>query len=199
MVLCSHRVVLPGSPSTCVLDTAIVPLPSFLLTIALLPLFFCLKKKFTENVIRLPDPYWLHNVYLVLVLAAFAMTILEMTRLSAQDLGVGLLPVTPIALSIIMVVLWVERRGRTRFMSVTFCLYWLFLAAVETVKVVRLNVLDETIPNKASSPEYPASDQLLDNAVMVALYWLFFIFELYNSIRMREVNKTQPYILHDLP
>ncbi|KAJ3849093.1 hypothetical protein EV368DRAFT_48001, partial [Lentinula lateritia] len=156
-----------GSPSTCALDTAIVPLPSFLLTITFLPLLFCLKKKLTENVRRLPYPYWLHNVYLVLVLATFAMTILEMIRLSAQDLGVGLLPVTPIALSIVMGVLWVERRGRTRFMSVTFCLYWLFLAAVETVKVVRLNVLDETIPNKASSPKYPASDQLLDNVVMV--------------------------------
>ncbi|KAJ3932482.1 MAG: hypothetical protein NXY57DRAFT_113281 [Lentinula lateritia] len=198
MVLCSHRVALPGTPSTCALDTAIVPLPSILLAVTLLLLLLCLKKS-TENVIRLPYPYWLHTVYLVLVLAAFAMTILEMARLSAQDLGVGLLPVTPIALSIVMVVLWVERRGRTRLMSVTFCLYWLFLAAVETVKVVRLNVLDETIPNKASSPEYPASDQLLDNAVMVALYWLFFIFELYTSIRMREVNKTQPYILHDLP
>ncbi|KAJ3863044.1 hypothetical protein EV359DRAFT_65130 [Lentinula novae-zelandiae] len=166
MVLCSHRVALPGTPSTCALDTAIVPLPSILLAVTLLLLLLCLKKS-TENVIRLPYPYWLHTVYLVLVLAAFAMTILEMARLSAQDLGVGLLPVTPIALSIVMVVLWVERRGRTRFMSVTFCLYWLFLAAVETVKVVRLNVLDETIPNKASSPEYPASDQLLDNAVMV--------------------------------
>lgn len=51
-----------------------------------------------------------------------------------------------------------------------FCAYWLFLAAVETVKVVRLNVLDEVIPNKAASPFYPASDQLLDNAVMVRVF-----------------------------
>ncbi|KAJ4473145.1 hypothetical protein J3R30DRAFT_3378163 [Lentinula aciculospora] len=196
MALCSHRIVLPGSPSTCALDTILVPLPSFLLVVAFLLLLSRLSKHL-ENVNRLPYPHWLHNVYFVLVLAAFAMTILEMARLSAQDLGVGLLPMSTTALFIVMVALWIER-GRIWALSIILCSYWLFLAAMETVKVVRLNVLDETIPNKASSPEYPASDQLLDNAVMVALYWLFFVFELYTIttiIRKRQVDKTDSLLM----
>ncbi|KAJ3728077.1 hypothetical protein DFJ43DRAFT_1041076 [Lentinula guzmanii] len=125
------------------------------------------------------------------------MTILEIVRLSAQDLGVGLLPLTTVALFMVLVALWIGRQGSTRASSTILCSYWLFLAAVETVKVVRLNVLDETIPNKASSPKYPASDQLLDNAVMVALYYIFFVFELFTIIKMREVNQPKPIILRD--
>ncbi|KAE9385076.1 hypothetical protein BT96DRAFT_1026708 [Gymnopus androsaceus JB14] len=141
MTLCSNRVPLPGSPSTCTLDTAIVPLPSFCLVVVFL-LLFLRPKKPLENTIRLPYPPWAHNVYFVLVLAALAMTILEIARLSAEKLG--------------------NDEDVLRAMSYIFCAYWIFLAAVETVKVVRLNVLDEVIPNKASSPMYPASDQLLD-------------------------------------
>ncbi|KIK68782.1 hypothetical protein GYMLUDRAFT_68615 [Collybiopsis luxurians FD-317 M1] len=195
MTLCTHRTFITGSPSTCTLDTAIVPLPSFCLAAVLL-LLFLRPQKPLENKIRVPYPSWIHNVYLVLVLAAFAMTILEIARLSAQDLGVGLLPVNTIMLFVILVVLWIEKRGRTRVISTIFCSYWLFLAVVETVKVVRLHVLDETIPNKSSSPAYPASDQLLDNIVMMALYWVFFVFELYTAIRMRNVvDKTKPFML----
>ncbi|KAJ3987844.1 hypothetical protein F5890DRAFT_660131 [Lentinula detonsa] len=196
MVLCSHRTALPGSPSTCALDTIIVPLPSLLLVVTLFPLLLY-SRKLPKNVIRLTYLHWLQNVYFVLVFAAFAMTILEIVRLSAQDLGVGLLPLTTVALFMVLVALWIGRQGSTRASSTILCSYWLFLAAVETVKVVRLNVLDETIPNKASSPKYPASDQLLDNAVMVALYYIFFVFELFTIIKMREVNQPKPITLRD--
>lgn len=111
----SHNVS-QGSPSTCTLDTAIVPLPSFCLVVVFL-LLFLRPKKPLENTIRLPYPPWAHNVYFVLVLAALAMTILEIARLSAEKLGVSLLPMTPVALLIILIVLWIERRGRTRAMS----------------------------------------------------------------------------------
>ncbi|KAF9077310.1 hypothetical protein BDP27DRAFT_1413734 [Rhodocollybia butyracea] len=198
MTLCSNRVPIPGSPSTCTLDTAIVPVPSFCLAAVFLLLLFHIKKKPSEYAIRLPYPGWLHNVYAVLVLAAFAMTILEIARLIAQDLGVGLLPMNTIALFAVMIVIWTERRGRTRTIVSTLCAYWLLLASVETVKVVRLNVLEQTIPNKLSSPLYPASDQLLDNVVMMVLYWLFFIFELYTSIKMPKFeNKTKTFALQE--
>ncbi|KAF5386540.1 hypothetical protein D9757_005888 [Collybiopsis confluens] len=195
MTICANRIPIPGSPSTCALDTTIVPLPSFFLA-ALFPLFFLRSRKLLATPSRLPYPFWIHAVYLLLVLAAFAMTVLELARLSAQQLGVGLLPANTIMLFLVLVVLWMERRGRTQAMASLFCAYWLFFAAVETVKVVRLHVLDETIPNKSSSPNYPASDQLLDNIVMVALYWIFFLFELYTAIRMRKVvDKSRPLAL----
>ncbi|KAJ3726653.1 hypothetical protein FB446DRAFT_783951 [Lentinula raphanica] len=196
-MLCSNRVVLPGSPSTCTLDTIIVPLPSFLLVATLL-LLSLRSKKSPVAIFRVPYPHWLYNIYLALVFADFAMTILEIARLSAQNLGVGLLPMTSIALLMILGLLWIERRGRKRSSSIVLCSYWLFLAVVETVKAVRLNVLDETIPNKTSSPNYPASDQLLDNAVMVALDYIFFALESYTVIRMRKVDDSRPLYLNEL-
>ncbi|KAE9396681.1 hypothetical protein BT96DRAFT_996455 [Gymnopus androsaceus JB14] len=194
MTLCSNRVPLPGSPSTCTLDTAIVPLPSFCLVVVFL-LLFLRPKKPLENTIRLPYPPWAHNVYFVLVLAALAMTSIgNSSSLSGKTWGVtaandsSCIAHHPDRA--------VDRTTRTYSGHVIFCAYWIFLAAVETVKVVRLNVLDEVIPNKASSPMYPASDQLLDNIVMVALYWLFFVFELYTVIKMRQpVEKTKPFAL----
>ncbi|KAJ3755136.1 hypothetical protein EV360DRAFT_86192 [Lentinula raphanica] len=196
-MLCSNRVVLPGSPSTCTLDTIIVPLPSFLL-VATLSLLSLRSKTSPVAIFCVPYPHWLYNTYLALVFADFAMTILEIARLSAQELGVGLLPMTSIALLMILGLLRIERRGRKRSSSIVLCSYWLFLAVVETVKAVRLNVLDETIPNKTSSPNYPASDQLLDNAVMVALDYIFFALESYTVIRMRKVDDSRPLYLNEL-
>jgi hypothetical protein len=55
---------------------------------------------------------------MVLVVATFAMTILEIVRLAAEHLGVGLLPVSSIALMIVFALLWSERQGRTLGVSI---------------------------------------------------------------------------------
>lgn len=59
-------------------------------------------------------PRWLHVTYLVLVVAAIGMTILELARLIGESLGVGLLPLNTITLVLVFVVLVRERKGRTR-------------------------------------------------------------------------------------
>jgi hypothetical protein len=41
------------------------------------------------------------------------MTIVELVRLSAAHLGLGLLPVTPIAMGLIFLLLLMQRNGRT--------------------------------------------------------------------------------------
>lgn len=46
-------------------------------------------------------------------MAAFAMTILEIARLVAERLGVGLLPISTIALMLVFALLWGEKKGRT--------------------------------------------------------------------------------------
>lgn len=54
---------------------------------------------------------------MVLVVAAFAMTVLEIARLVANHLGVGLLPIDTVAIILAFVVLYLERGGRTRAIS----------------------------------------------------------------------------------
>lgn len=54
---------------------------------------------------------------MVLVVAAFAMTVLEIARLVANHLGVGLLPIDTVAIILVFVVLYLERGGRTRAIS----------------------------------------------------------------------------------
>jgi len=56
-----------------------------------------------------------------LVIAAFAMSLLEIARLVAENLGVGLLPITPVALFIAMITIWKERKMRTRTMGSVSC------------------------------------------------------------------------------
>lgn len=54
---------------------------------------------------------------MVLVVAAFAMTVLEIARLVAEQLGVGLLPVSTIGLTLVFALLWEEKKGRTQEVS----------------------------------------------------------------------------------
>jgi len=128
---------------------------------------------------------WLHITYLVLVGAQIAMTILELVRLALEQLGVGLLPTTTIALVGVFVVLWRERAsGRTRTVSLVSCIiyiscrtrtnttqilaiYWFFLTIFEAVKTTRLHRLEELNPTTTKTSQYPSSDWFLDNAVMV--------------------------------
>jgi len=176
-MLCSNRFPLPGSPSTCTLDTVVVPLPSFLLFVAtglVLSLKFDLVRD-SPDYRRTPPTRWLHITYALLVVAALGMSILEVVRLALANLGVGLLPVTPLALCLVLFFLWYERRARTRVMSVVFLLYWIFLAAFQTVKSVRLHALEHLNPVRIT--EYPSSDQLLDNLVMLGLFLIFVFIE----------------------
>jgi hypothetical protein len=55
---------------------------------------------------------------MVLVPAAFGMTIVEIVRLALEHLGVGLLPMSSIAILIVFFVLSRERRGRMLDVSV---------------------------------------------------------------------------------
>ncbi|KAK7462774.1 hypothetical protein VKT23_007358 [Stygiomarasmius scandens] len=191
MPLCTNRFPLPGSPSTCLLDTAIVPLPSFCLLAALIAIL----RLYTSNdrIVKIPPyPRWLHIVYFVLVIAAFAMSLLEIARLVAENLGVGLLPITPVALFIAMIIIWKERKMRTRTMGSILAVYWLFLTVVETVKSVRLHLLEEKNPTTMENSRYPSSDQFLDNVVMLGLFLVFFVYEAVTVVRTYMVIEKPP-------
>ncbi|KAJ7126999.1 hypothetical protein C8R44DRAFT_110958 [Mycena epipterygia] len=175
-MLCSNRFPLPGSPSTCTLDTAIVPLPSFFLLVALAANFIISRKDVASTKIK--PVKWLHITYLVLVGAQIAMTILELVRLALEQLGVGLLPINTIGLVCVFIVLWRERAtGRTRAILLILAVYWFFLTIFEAIKTTRLHRLEELNPTTTKISQYPSSDWFLDNAVMVALYFIFFCIE----------------------
>ncbi|KAF8878724.1 hypothetical protein BD779DRAFT_1179022 [Infundibulicybe gibba] len=167
-MLCGNRFPLPGSPSTCELDTIIVPLPSFFLIFVLL--FWFIRRSGKPGAAFFIPRKWTHIVYLFLVGAACAMSILELARLVAEDLGVGLLPVTTIALIFVWVMLYRERGGRTRGVLTILMAYWLLLGIVVALKSTRLHELEILNPNTAKTSNYPSSDQLLDNAVMVRTF-----------------------------
>lgn len=46
-------------------------------------------------------------------------------------------------------------------------MYWLFLAVFETIKSVRLHLLEQLDPTTIKNSQYPSSDQFLDNVVLV--------------------------------
>lgn len=60
-----------------------------------------------------PPSQWIHISYMILVVAAFAMTVLEIARLVAEHMGVGLLPISTVALMFVFALLWKEKKGRT--------------------------------------------------------------------------------------
>ncbi|KAK7033090.1 hypothetical protein R3P38DRAFT_2920642 [Favolaschia claudopus] len=187
-MLCSNRFVLPGSPSTCVLDTAVVPLPSFLLFIALAATWI-LSRRNNGTTFRITPIRWVHIVYLVLVGAQIAMTILELVRLALERLGVGLLPANTVGLLCVFAVLWHERTaGRTRITASTFAAYWFLLAVFEAIKTARLHDLEVLNPNTTKTSQYPSSDWFLDNAVMLGLYIVFFCTECATLVLSRHTS-----------
>ncbi|KAL0959793.1 hypothetical protein HGRIS_011479 [Hohenbuehelia grisea] len=178
-MLCSNnRFSLPGSPSTCTLDTAVVPVPSFLLFVAvgLVSSLACEVKLESPDYRRSPPTRWLHITYALLVVAALGMSVLEIARLGAAQQGLGLLPVMPLALCLVLFLLWHERHARTRVISFVFLLYWITLVVMEAIKSARLQLLEGL--NPAKDTKYPSSDWLLDNLVMLGLFVIFMFIEI---------------------
>jgi len=215
MAVCENRFPLPGSPSTCAIDAGIVPLPSIFLV-----LFYI---AYVVYKIRHPSPSksvadsagtilksWAHWTYVVLAVCSFGMRVLEIVRLALADMGVGLLPVGVIANMVVLLMLTFGGMGfgmgRVRNMHVSLALlvYWVFISIFEAVKVARLDKYNDL--HAAKGTDYPSSDWLLDNAVMLGLYIIFVGFEavhLYlarqepsdemNRVRMEQAGKGTSY------
>jgi len=172
-MLCSNRVALAGAPSTCTLDTVLVPLPSFVFFVALAANAILSASKPCSKPVK-----WLHITHLVLLAAQIAMTVLELIRLQLQHLGLGLLPANTVGLIVAFVVLWRARvPGRTRVLLLIFAAYWFLLAVFEAIKVARLHQLERLDPTTSKTSNYPNSDWFLDNAVMLGIYVVFFCAE----------------------
>jgi hypothetical protein len=97
------------------MDTAVVPLPSFLLVLGL-AVIFILKLHRSKHAVILPR--WLYILYIFVVVAAFGMSILELARLGADHLGLGLLPMTPIGMLLVITTVAIQKNSRTFAVSI---------------------------------------------------------------------------------
>jgi hypothetical protein len=122
---------------------------------------------------------------MVLVVATIGMTVVVLGRNITDHLGVGLIPVVLVGLILVFVGLWYENKGRSRPLSAVsdfsdiyhqsknlivlqlFFIYWILNIVFQSIKVVRIQQLNQLYPGKQSL--YPSSDQLLDNAVIVRI------------------------------
>ena len=104
---------LQGSPSTCIVDTALIPLPSFLLVV----FGAIILSRRSHDCIRIVIPRWIHILYMTLTIATIAMTILVLTRNTTDHLGVGLIPMVLIGLIFVFLGLGYEFKGRSRSLS----------------------------------------------------------------------------------
>lgn len=115
-------------------------------------------------------------LYYLLLLAQCAMCILEITRLSLANLGIGLLPFTLVTL-ILAGLLRVSSGLSERVAGWMWanCAAWIALAVCNGVKIAE--EVKEGINTRKGS-KYPESDELTDVAVMVGVYVVLAILEI---------------------
>jgi hypothetical protein len=165
-------------------DVILVPLASWLFLLLLLPILFLLTrrnhrrgafngKERSKHFLR-----WHDYVKAFFALAIIAMTCLEIARLVRLDYGIGLLPFTPACFAIAITINLARHRtplkGLPLFLVVM--VYFLILLVVESVKLNTQIRLQENYPRKGS--QYPASDQVIDLAALVACLGVLIAFTL---------------------
>jgi len=186
MTLCLNRFEPAGSPSTCTLDSFIVPLPSCLLTAALgLKVARSLVRQrrgkntlIQKRVLRAIELKVYRRLlanYILFLIVAFAINLLQIARLACDHQGVALLPFNLLGLVIALALVPNKLYNPNRSYSSLFLRYWALWTLFQMVNVVRLRRLSHLYPAKGSF--YPNSDRLTDNIMLLGLYALFFLFE----------------------
>ncbi|KIM86808.1 hypothetical protein PILCRDRAFT_317054 [Piloderma croceum F 1598] len=129
---------------------------------------------------------------MVLVVATIGMTVVVLARNIIDHLGMGLIPVVILCFVLVFVGLWYENKGCSRPLSAVsdfsdmpqkhnlivlqpFFMYWILNIVFQSIKVVRIQQLNQLDPGKKS--RYPSSDQLLNNAVILGCYVAFLFIE----------------------
>ncbi|KLO13317.1 hypothetical protein SCHPADRAFT_940449 [Schizopora paradoxa] len=216
-MLCENRFTLQGSPSTCALDAGIIPFPSIILLI-LVPIYLLAQRRYNfkqyGNLSEPPSkvfPFWAHCIFVGLAVCLVGMHFLEVARLAAAHMGVGLLPFTILAdITVVFVMCYPKLNfgmgpGRCVRVSSMLLFYWFVLAILEGIKVARLITYNQLNPAKGTA--YPSSDWLLDNTVILGLYTVFVLAEsvhlilIYRLTFLANTIPTQagkPFEVHDL-
>ncbi|TVY90218.1 hypothetical protein LAWI1_G004388 [Lachnellula willkommii] len=182
-----HSTLCSPIPTTCFVDTIIIPLPVWL-ALFLLPLLIPLslhhrKQNFDPSTAHLraaaPRSYVFIAVqvlYFVLIIANILMQTLEIVRLELLHFGIGLLPFSYVGL-LLGAALHASSgvRGHIRAWQVVNGVLWLGGVAVSAVQVVGL---DKEGVNGRKGTKYPVGDQIIDVAVMAGVYAVIALLEL---------------------
>ena len=114
-------------------------------------------------------------LYYLLLLAQIAMCVLEMTRLSLAELGIGLLPFTLVTLLVAGGLRITDGfGGRVRGWRWINVGVWIALAVTNGVKLAE--GLKEGVDARKGT-KYPEADQITDVAVMIGVYVVLLILE----------------------
>ncbi|TVY24712.1 hypothetical protein LHYA1_G006729 [Lachnellula hyalina] len=174
-----HSTLSSPIPTTCFVDTIIIPLPVWI-ALFLLPLLITIslhhrKQNFDPSTahLRAVAPrscsfITVHILFYLFIIANILMLTLEIVRLELLHFGIGLLPFSYVGLLLGAGLHASEGfRGHIRGWQVVNGVLWLGGMVVSIVQVVGLN--KEGIHGRKGT-KYPISDQVIDVAVMAGVY-----------------------------
>jgi hypothetical protein len=117
------------------------------------------------------------GVYALALFCAFAMTVLEITRLELADMGIGLLPAEWAGFIIAGGLRFSQGiRGRFPRYWIANVVFWILLIATNAVRMVEM-VKEGVYTRKKTA--YPMSDQIIDVGVYMGVYVVLAVLELW--------------------
>ncbi|SOV07288.1 uncharacterized protein UDID_01262 [Ustilago sp. UG-2017a] len=113
-------------------------------------------------------------IYMLLVVAALLMNILQIVRLALADRGAGLLPFNLAGILIVLVLMHL-RTPDLRAVSSTILAFWTMLLTFTAVALPGMGKLEGIEDRKGT--EYLLSDEKIDVGVQIGLYAVFWLVE----------------------
>ncbi|GAC72946.1 hypothetical protein PANT_7c00350 [Moesziomyces antarcticus T-34] len=189
-----------GITTTCFNDVVLEPLATWVLLLVMLPLLAVALKKRRSNAklsssttsrllhyrasARRGDGSFsgkhaklrsvLDVVYMLLIVAALLMNILQIVRLALADRGVGLLPFNLAGILIVLVLMHVRTADGVAVSTVCLA-FWSLLITFTSVALAGMGKLEGIEDRKGT--EYLLSDEMIDVGVQVGLYAVFWVVE----------------------
>ncbi|KAI3393037.1 hypothetical protein diail_4813 [Diaporthe ilicicola] len=173
----------PGLPSQCFFDTILVPLPTWVFILAL-PVVGLIRTRVpaTQVLHGTVHRAWVRRatlgLYYFCVFAIVLMESIEIGRLAAADMGVGLLPFVYVACALAVVTCAADaqiaavlgwERGWWQEPTALFCV---MSGIISTIKTIAVEALDGA--RRLNTP-YPVSDQFTDLVVLSVLYFVLLL------------------------
>ncbi|RFU32790.1 hypothetical protein B7463_g3548, partial [Scytalidium lignicola] len=176
-------------PTTCFVDTILIPLPTWLSLALLFILLFSTaiyrSRDYDPSTAHLRASHLRQRscllitttiLYYVLIICNILMVTLEIVRLSLIHFGITLLPFAYVGLILVLLLHWSEGLfGRVRGWMKVNLVILVGGVAVSVVKIVGL--VKEGIHGRKGS-KYPISDQVIDVGVMAGVYAIIALMEI---------------------
>ena len=173
-----HSALHPSIPTTCFLDVVVEPLASWLfilLCLALLPMRVTawrspLYSKSSHHLRPSIISRVLSTAYYLLIVAMLAMLSLELARLVAAELGIGLLPFGYVGMLLAVFNRLTWRSKTARLANVVFWVLSIVAMALKTAAEQKeQDGPTRRVKDQTTQGNYPTSDEALDNGVMVGV------------------------------